>query len=84
MKKNVFKSTVVGLVLLGLTEVGASSLSNQYEKQIAAVTQSYNTILKIENQSKEVQSAPVAQETRAIKYDVQLAAVMQRYSSIIR
>ena len=82
MKRYVFKSTVVGLVLLGLTELSASSLSSQYEKQIAAVTQSYNAILKIENQSNEVQLAVVAQDAKAIKYDIQLAAVIQRYSAI--
>ncbi len=82
MKRYVFKGTVAGLVLLGMTELSASSLSSQYERQIAAVTQSYNTILKIGNQSKKVQLATVVQDTKAIKYDIQLAAVIQRYSAI--
>ena len=86
MKKNVFKSTLLGLLLLGMSEVSASSLSNQYEKQIAAVKQSYNAILKIENLGKEVQFTTVEQDASAIKYnkETQLAAVKKRYAAIIR
>ena len=80
MNKNFFNSVVMGLVLLGLTELGASSLS--YEKQIAAVKQSYFAILKIGNPDKEVQLADVEQDARAIMYEVQLAAIKQRYHAI--
>ena len=86
MKRNVFNSVVMGSVLLGLTEVGASSLS--YEKQIAAVKQSYYAIQKIGNSDKKVQLDAVKQDARAIKYienqdkEVQLAVVMQRYHTI--
>ena len=80
MKKNVFTSVVMGLVFLGLTELGASSLS--YEKQIAAVKQTYQAIQKIGNSDKEIQLAAVEQETRAVKYKMQLAAVKQRYYAI--
>ena len=86
MKRNVFKSTLLGLLLLGMSEVSAYSLSNQYEKQIAAVKQSYNAILKIENLSKEVQFTAVEQDASTIKYnkETQLAAVKKRYAAIIR
>ncbi len=79
MKKNVLNSIVMGLVLLGLTEVGASSLS--YEKQIAAVKQSYSAIQKIGSPAKEVQLASVEIENPA--KEVQLAAIKQRYHAII-
>ncbi len=71
----------MGLLLLGLTDLGATSLYNDYEKQIAAVKQSYYALL-IGNQEKDVQSAVVDQDTKVIKYEVQLAAVKKLYSAI--
>jgi len=72
---------MMGLLLLGLTDLGATSLYNDYEKQIAAVKQSYYALL-IGNQEKDVQSAVVDQDTKVIKYEVQLAAVKKLYSAI--
>ena len=81
MKKNTIMSLMMGLLLLGLTDLGATSLYNDYEKQIAAVKQSYYALL-IGNQEKDVQSAVVDQDTKVIKYEVQLAAVKKLYSAI--
>ncbi len=90
MKRNVFNSTLLGLVLMGLTEVGASSLSTEYKNQIAAVKQSYNAILKMGSSSKEVQYTAVEKDVSASKYivnqdkETQLAAIKKRYAAIIR
>ena len=86
MNRNLFNSVVIGSLLFGLSEVGASSLS--YEKQIAAVKQSYYAIQKIENQNKEIQLAAVKQSYNAIQKiehqdkEIQLLAVKQRYNAI--
>ena len=81
MKRNVFNSAVMGLVFIGLTEVGATSLED--EKQIAAVKQSYYAIKDINNPDKKVQLAAVKQNYHAIQYiknpdkEVQMLAVEQ-------
>ena len=76
---------MMGSVLFGLTELGASSLENGHEKQIAAVTQKYYTIQKIGIPDKKIPLDAVAHDGRAIKSidrEVQLAAVKQKYHAI--
>lgn len=94
MKNNIMGTLVVGLLFLGLTESGASSLdygnvnSLSQAEQLATIKQGYSAIKYITNPAKEIQLAAIHESYHAIKLiknpskEVQLAAVKESYQAI--